>query len=154
MNTPALIAETNRDQAAEWDGAHGRYWAEHAQQYEASTAAHRQRLLEAAHVQRDSHVLDVGCGTGRLTIEAAGRARSGSALGVDLSGDMIHWHDGPRTSKVSATQPSSKPTPRSTPSRMRASTTSSATRLRCSSATNPRHSPTSPAPFAQTDDSA
>lgn len=89
MDTSALIAETNRDQAAEWDGVQGTYWAEHAQQYEASTAAHRKRLLEAAAIQPDSHVLDVGCGTGRATIEAAHRAPAGSAHGIDLSARML-----------------------------------------------------------------
>lgn len=43
----AQIAESNAEQAAEWDGPHGAYWAAHAQQYEESTAGYRRRLVAA-----------------------------------------------------------------------------------------------------------
>jgi ubiquinone/menaquinone biosynthesis C-methylase UbiE len=43
------------------------------------------RLLAAADVRADDHVLDVGCGTGLTTREAAKAAYSGTAVGVDIS---------------------------------------------------------------------
>jgi SAM-dependent methyltransferase len=84
-----VVANSNQEQAAEWAGAHGDYWARHAAQFEACTAAHRRRLIRAMDVRPDSHVLDVGCGTGRVTLEVARIASAGSALGIDLSGQMI-----------------------------------------------------------------
>lgn len=37
----------------------------------------------------DEHVLDVGCGDGRLTAQLAARVPRGSALGIDSSSEMI-----------------------------------------------------------------
>ncbi|MBO9556289.1 class I SAM-dependent methyltransferase, partial [Cellulomonas sp.] len=40
-------------------------------------------------VRQDDRVLDVGCGTGATTRDAAREASAGSATGVDLSADAI-----------------------------------------------------------------
>lgn len=79
----------NVDMAAAWDGPEGAHWAEHADRYEQAGTAQLVRLLDAAAIESDSAVLDVGCGTGRSTREAAGRASSGTVLGVDLSSQML-----------------------------------------------------------------
>jgi len=57
--------------------------------YNAELTRYNVRLREAAGVQPDDRVLDVGCGTGLTTREAARSATSGSALGVDLSPQML-----------------------------------------------------------------
>ena len=57
--------------------------------YDAELRLHNQVLRRACGVRRDDHVLDVGCGTGQTTRQAARAARAGSALGVDLSAPMI-----------------------------------------------------------------
>ena len=46
-------------------------------------------FLDAAAIAPAERVLDVGCGTGRTTLDAARRATSGAALGVDLSARML-----------------------------------------------------------------
>src|SRR5581483_8598015 len=46
-------------------------------------------LRRVAAVRFDEDVLDIGCGSGRTTREAARTARAGSALGVDISGAAI-----------------------------------------------------------------
>lgn len=52
----------------------------------------RQRTLDLADLQSGDAVLDVGCGTGTLLIEAAKRiGPSGSAHGVDASAEMIAY---------------------------------------------------------------
>ncbi|MEO6713359.1 MAG: methyltransferase domain-containing protein [Mycobacteriales bacterium] len=79
----------NVDMAAAWDGDEGARWAENADRYETTSAAYRSALLASAGLGPDSVVLDIGCGTGRSTREAARIAASGSALGVDLSSRML-----------------------------------------------------------------
>ena len=57
--------------------------------YDAELTRYNVRLREAAGVRTDERVLDIGCGTGLTTREAARFATSGSALGVDLSPQML-----------------------------------------------------------------
>ena len=53
--------------------------------YDAELQRHNQVLRRAVGVQLHDHVLDIGCGTGQTTRQAALTARAGSALGVDVS---------------------------------------------------------------------
>jgi ubiquinone/menaquinone biosynthesis C-methylase UbiE len=57
--------------------------------YDAELRLHDQVLRPACGVRRHDQVLDVGCGTGQTTRQAARTATAGSALGVDLSAQMI-----------------------------------------------------------------
>ena len=57
--------------------------------YDAELRRHDAVLRRAAGVQLRDHVLDIGCGTGQTTRQAARAARAGSALGVDVSAPAI-----------------------------------------------------------------
>jgi SAM-dependent methyltransferase len=57
--------------------------------YDAELRRHNEVLRRAAGVQLHDHVLDIGCGTGQTTRQAAGTARAGSAFGVDVSAPAI-----------------------------------------------------------------
>jgi ubiquinone/menaquinone biosynthesis C-methylase UbiE len=57
--------------------------------YDAELRRYHQRLQAAMEVGADDHVLDIGCGTGLTTREAAKTAVSGSAVGVDISARMV-----------------------------------------------------------------
>jgi SAM-dependent methyltransferase len=57
--------------------------------YDAELQLHNGALLRACAISPHEHVLDVGCGTGRTTREAARVAATGSALGIDVSAPMI-----------------------------------------------------------------
>jgi len=46
-------------------------------------------LIAKLQLEGDEHVLDVGCGDGKVTAEIAARLPRGSVLGVDKSGEMI-----------------------------------------------------------------
>src|SRR4051794_325786 len=79
----------NAAQLEAWERDEGTYWAAHADEFDRSVAAHHRRLLDAAAVADGEGVLDLGCGTGQTTRDAARRTPSGSALGVDLSSPML-----------------------------------------------------------------
>lgn len=84
-----LIDPSNAGQLQAWDGDEGRFWAAHAAQFEKAVAAYDRHFLEAAAIEAGDRVLDIGCGTGATTRDAARRAAGGWALGVDLSSRMI-----------------------------------------------------------------
>lgn len=91
MTTASAIAvhPSNTEQLRAWDGDEGAYWAAHADHFDRAVAAYHHRLLDAAAINRHERVLDIGCGTGQTTRDAARAAADGSALGVDLSSLMI-----------------------------------------------------------------
>lgn len=65
--------------------ASGAHRARLAALFDAEIAPHNALFRAAAAVRPGDRVLDVGCGTGQSTREAARRAGDGSVLGVDLS---------------------------------------------------------------------
>ena len=79
----------NVEMAEAWDGDEGAAWVAQADAHDRVVTGHHAILMEAAAVEPDHHVLDVGCGNGRTTLDAASAASSGDALGVDLSGPML-----------------------------------------------------------------
>ena len=85
----SLESTANPQQAAAWDGDEGTFWAEHEARFDAGIAAHNPRFVAAAAIQPPDRVLDIGCGCGATTRLAARLAYQGSALGVDLSSQML-----------------------------------------------------------------
>ena len=89
MSDTLRVDPSNAEQLAAWDGDEGAYWAEHATRFDRSVQAHTVPFFDAARLGRTDRVLDVGCGTGGTTLEAAHVASAGHALGVDLSSPML-----------------------------------------------------------------
>src|SRR5438270_554173 len=80
----------NVEQAAAWDGPDGEYWAAHQERFDTSIRPHHARLMAAAAIAPGERVLDVGCGNGATSRDAArAAAAGGSVLAVDLSGPML-----------------------------------------------------------------
>jgi SAM-dependent methyltransferase len=89
-SAPALHTDpSNAEQARAWDGDEGAYWAAHAAQFDRSVADYRDRFLAAAAIRPADQVLDIGCGNGETSRDAARSARDGAVLGVDLSARML-----------------------------------------------------------------
>jgi len=73
-----------------WDGPNGAFWADRSDHFNRAVAGYDPWLARAAAVMPGERVLDVGCGSGRTTCEAARRAGpDGHALGVDLSTRLL-----------------------------------------------------------------
>ena len=85
------VDPSNVEQLRAWDGEEGAYWADNAEYFDRSVAAYHERLFAMAAIGVHDRVLDIGCGTGQTTREAARAASGGSALGVDLSSRMLDY---------------------------------------------------------------
>ena len=84
-----MLTIANVEQALAWDGQEGGHWAEHAERYDTASRRTWQRFLDAGLILERDQVLDIGCGNGKSTRDAARIVSSGSALGVDLSAAML-----------------------------------------------------------------
>lgn len=83
------VDPSNTDQLRGWDGDEGEYWTQRADRFDEGIAGYHDRFLGAAAIGPDAKVLDIGCGSGQTTRDAARRATGGSVLGVDLSSRML-----------------------------------------------------------------
>lgn len=82
------LAIANEDAAAAWEHeAEG--WIANAERYERVGARYKERLVGALLIADDAQTLDVGCGSGSVTIELAACAGDGHALGLDISNRMV-----------------------------------------------------------------
>ncbi|WP_373372128.1 class I SAM-dependent methyltransferase [Nannocystis bainbridge] len=57
--------------------------------YDAELRRHNERLRAAAGVRPGDRVLDIGCGGGQSTRDAARAAAPGSAVGIDVSAELL-----------------------------------------------------------------
>jgi SAM-dependent methyltransferase len=85
----AALSGANAAQAEAWNGDNGLHWVQYIDRREAQLRNFSTHLFAAAKIATDAHVLDVGCGCGGPTMEAARQATNGHALGVDLSASML-----------------------------------------------------------------
>jgi SAM-dependent methyltransferase len=83
------VHATNVAQLRAWDGDEGAYWAARPDHFERAIAAYDQAFFDAAAIEPNERVLDIGCGTGSTTRAAARAASRGSVVGVDLSSAML-----------------------------------------------------------------
>ncbi|WP_410657598.1 class I SAM-dependent methyltransferase [Amycolatopsis sp. lyj-112] len=88
-STAVRVDPSNARMLKAWDGEEGARWTKRAQRFDDGVAAYRDTFFAAAGIQPADNVLDVGCGAGQTTRDAARQAVDGSVLGVDLSGEML-----------------------------------------------------------------
>jgi SAM-dependent methyltransferase len=81
------VHPSNADAATDWDGPTGDVWADNADRFDAGVARYLGHLIDAAAFEPTMQVLDVGCGNGLTTREAARRVAG--VTGVDLSARML-----------------------------------------------------------------
>ncbi|MFC6016221.1 class I SAM-dependent methyltransferase [Plantactinospora solaniradicis] len=79
----------NTEQATAWNGPEGAHWAEQSGRDDAVNGELTMALLTAAEIGPRDHVVDIGCGTGESSRQAARYAAQGRVLGIDLSAVML-----------------------------------------------------------------
>lgn len=82
-------SDTNADAAEYWNADAGQSWVRQADRVDRQLAEPGLRVLERVDPGSGDRTLDVGCGTGGLAIEFAGRSPEGEVVGIDLSRPMI-----------------------------------------------------------------
>ncbi|HVU73976.1 MAG TPA: class I SAM-dependent methyltransferase [Mycobacteriales bacterium] len=83
------VDRSNKESARAWDGDEGAFWAANAERFDKALAGYDAAFTAATAIQPNERVLDIGCGTGQTTRDAARAASAGSALGIDLSAAML-----------------------------------------------------------------
>lgn len=81
--------ETNAAQIEYWNSEQVGHWIENADRYDEMLAGFGTHVLDRAEIASGARVLDVGCGNGAMTLDAARRAAGGVAHGLDISEPMI-----------------------------------------------------------------
>lgn len=80
----------NSDMIQLWNGEASASWSQSPERYDAMLDGLGQRVLAAAALTEGERVLDVGCGAGQLTLQAAEQVGpTGTVLGVDVSHDLV-----------------------------------------------------------------
>ena len=77
----------NQGQTEAWNGGESVHYVSHADRYDCQLAPFTEALLKHVHLGPNDTVLDIGCGCGVTTLQAARRARA--ALGVDISHPLV-----------------------------------------------------------------
>ncbi len=77
----------NQGQTEAWNGGESVHYVSHADRYDRQLAPFTEALLKGIRIETGDSVLDVGCGCGITTLEAARRARA--AVGLDISTPLV-----------------------------------------------------------------
>lgn len=89
MELPDSDSE-NADQIAYWNGVAGDRWTSHQSRQDIVLAPVSERLIARAGTQPNDRVIDVGCGTGAITLALAAMVGgAGHVLGIDISKPML-----------------------------------------------------------------
>jgi len=73
-----------------WNGRPARVWVTEAERFDTMLAPFGRRMLKAAALEPGERVLDVGCGNGAISLEAARAVGPGGQVtGLDLSAPML-----------------------------------------------------------------
>lgn len=78
---------SNQEQSEFWNGDAGERWVAFSGRLDAMLFPFAKLIIDAAYIDADEHVLDIGCGGGALSLMAAELGQS--VLGVDISEPLV-----------------------------------------------------------------
>jgi len=81
--------DANKVQAEYWASPSGLKWLEHEHALDTAMAGMLDMMLDTADILSADRIIDIGCGTGASTLEAARRVPEGMGLGVDISEPLL-----------------------------------------------------------------
>jgi tRNA A58 N-methylase Trm61 len=82
--------DQNADQIAYWNGPGGQRWADRQQTQDILLAPVADLLVDRAQAKTGERVIDVGCGSGAISIAIARRVGpNGHVTGIDISAPML-----------------------------------------------------------------
>ena len=82
--------DQNADQIAYWNGPGGQRWADRQQSQDILLQPVADLLIDRARVKAGERIIDVGCGSGAVSIALAQQVGpSGHVMGIDISGPML-----------------------------------------------------------------
>lgn len=81
--------EANRAQADYWTSPAGLKWIEHEHALDTAMSGMLDMMLNVAEIARTDRIIDIGCGTGASTLQAAQRVSDGTVLGVDIADPLL-----------------------------------------------------------------
>jgi SAM-dependent methyltransferase len=82
--------DQNADQIAYWNGPGGQRWADRQQSQDILLQPVADLLIDRARVKAGERIIDVGCGSGAVSIALAQKVGpSGHVMGIDISGPML-----------------------------------------------------------------
>ncbi|HEY5234897.1 MAG TPA: aromatic amino acid lyase, partial [Rhabdochlamydiaceae bacterium] len=84
IKTNEISMNQTKENATDLDA---RYYAKHSSLQKGLA----KNILEGFQISPQAHILDVGCGDGRITAELASRAQEGLVIGVDASPSMVDF---------------------------------------------------------------
>lgn len=82
--------EANKAQSDYWTSPAGLKWIEHEHALDTAMIGMLDMMLDAAGIIPTDQIIDIGCGTGASTIEAARRVPDGNVLGLDISDPLLN----------------------------------------------------------------
>lgn len=90
MPETAENSDANPDQAEYWNSGPGKKWIGFQEILDTVFLNVSERLVERSNPERAEKILDIGCGTGALTMEFASQVGPrGLVFGVDISGPLV-----------------------------------------------------------------
>ncbi|MEH6546757.1 MAG: class I SAM-dependent methyltransferase [Sneathiella sp.] len=90
MSSPTQKNDSNAMEDSYWNSAAGQKWVDFQDEMDSLLETVKDQLLAKTNIGIGEHILDIGCGTGATTRDAAALAGAGgSVIGADISGLLL-----------------------------------------------------------------